>query len=49
MPWVTGERLAEARRVDLLTYLLEREPQELVRSAPGEYRTVSHGSLHSYQ
>ncbi len=45
MPWVTGERLAEARRVDLLTYLREREPHELVRSAPDEYRTVSHGSL----
>ena len=45
MPWITGEQLAEARRVDLLTYLQEREPQELVRSAPGEYRTKSHGSL----
>ena len=45
MPWVSEEQLAEARRVDLLTYLQEREPQELVRSAPGEYRTKSHGSL----
>ncbi len=45
MPWVTNEQLAEARRVDLLTYLQEREPQELVRSASGEYRTKSQGSL----
>jgi hypothetical protein len=45
VPWVTDEQLAEARKVDLLTYLREREPQELVRSAPGEYRTASHGSL----
>ncbi|MDR2515417.1 MAG: DUF3991 and toprim domain-containing protein [Christensenellaceae bacterium] len=45
MPWLSKEQIAEARRVDLLTYLQEREPHELVRSAPGEYRTVSHGSL----
>lgn len=45
MPWISKERIAEARQVDLLTYLREQEPHELVRSAPGEYRTVSHGSL----
>ena len=45
MPWITEEQLAEARNVDLLTYLREREPGELVRSAPNEYRTKSHGSL----
>ena len=45
MPWLSEEQIAAARRVDLLTYLQEREPHELVRSAPGEYRTVSHGSL----
>ena len=45
MPWVTDEQLAEARKVDLLTYLQEREPYELVKSSPGEYRTKSHGSL----
>ena len=45
MPWLSKEQLAEARQVDLLTYLQEREPHELVRSAPGEHRTVSHGSL----
>jgi hypothetical protein len=45
MPWITEEQLAGARGVDLLTYLQEREPYELVKSAPGEYRTKSHGSL----
>lgn len=45
MPWLSKEQIAEARQTDLLTYLQEREPHELVRSAPGEYRTVSHGSL----
>jgi hypothetical protein len=45
MPWLSEEQIAQARQVDLLTYLQEREPHELVRSAPGEYRTVSHGSL----
>lgn len=45
MPWLSKEQIAEARQVDLLTYLQEREPHELVRSASDEYRTVSHGSL----
>jgi len=45
MPGVSGEQIAAAREVDLLTYLQEREPHELVRSTSGEYRTVTHGSL----
>jgi hypothetical protein len=45
MPWVTDEQIARAREVDLLSYLQASEPQELKRSGPGEYRTVSHGSL----
>ena len=45
MPWISEDRLAEARKIDLLTYLREREPYELVRSSHGEYRTKSHGSL----
>jgi hypothetical protein len=45
MPWVTDEQIARAREVDLLSYLQASEPQELRRSGPGEYRTVSHGSL----
>ena len=45
MPWISEERLNEARKLDLLTYLRQHEPHELVCSAPGEYRTKSHGSL----
>lgn len=47
MPWINEDRVTAAREVDLLTYLQEREPHELVRSrnAQSEYRTVSHGSL----
>ena len=45
MRWVSEDELHSARAVDLLTYLQANEPWELKRSAPGEYRTVSHGSL----
>jgi len=45
MPWMDGEQIKKAKAVDLLTYLRENEPHELKESAPGEYRTVSHGSL----
>jgi hypothetical protein len=45
MPGVSAEQVAKVREVDLLTYLQEREPHELVRSTRGEYRTASHGSL----
>ncbi|MDL2259229.1 hypothetical protein LJC42_08830 [Eubacteriales bacterium OttesenSCG-928-K08] len=45
MGWVSEEQIAAAREVDLLTYLQEREPWELKRTGPGEYRTVTHGSL----
>jgi hypothetical protein len=45
MPRISKEEIAAAREVDLLTYLQEHEPHELVRSTHGEYRTVTHGSL----
>jgi hypothetical protein len=45
VPGVSAEQVAQAREVDLLTYLQEKEPWELKRSGPGEYRTASHGSL----
>lgn len=45
MGWISEEQVAAAREIDLLTYLENREPQELVHSAPGEYRTATHGSL----
>jgi len=45
MPGVNAEQIAQARSVDLLTYLQAYEPQELLRSGPNVYRTVSHSSL----
>jgi hypothetical protein len=45
VPGVTAEQVRAAKEVDLLTYLRTREPDELRRSAPGEFRTQSHGSL----
>lgn len=45
MGWISEEQVVAAREIDLLTYLENREPHELVHSAPGEYRTITHGSL----
>ena len=45
MGGVSKEQVAAAREIDLLTYLRAREPYELIKSAPGEYRTVTHSSL----
>ena len=45
MPGVTEEQKLRARAVDLLTYLLENEPGELLPPINGEYRTKTHGSL----
>ncbi len=45
MPGVTAEQIEQAKRWDLLSYLQAQEPQELKRSGPHEYRTVTHDSL----
>lgn len=45
MPGVTAEQIEQAKRWDLLSYLQAHEPQELKRSGPHEYRTVTHDSL----
>lgn len=45
MPGVTKKQIAEAKQWDLLSYLQAREPDELKRAGPNEYRTVSHDSL----
>ena len=42
---MSADQVKLAREVDLLSYLQANEPQELKPSAPGEYRTVTHGSL----
>ena len=47
MPWISEEQKKAAKEVDLLTYLQNNEPHELVKSKYGtdEYRTKTHGSL----
>ncbi|TEB17424.1 hypothetical protein Psfp_00648 [Pelotomaculum sp. FP] len=45
MPYVTPEQVTQAKEIDLLSYLQQYEPQELKRTAPHEYCTVSHDSL----
>lgn len=39
------EYIAEIRSIDLLTYLQNYDPDELVKSSRNEYRTRTHGSL----
>lgn len=45
MPGVSKEEIVQARKMDLLTYLQEAEPWELVKSSTNEYRTKTHHSL----
>ena len=45
MAYVTPEAIAQARQMDLLTYLQNFEPQELVKISPGNYCTREHDSL----
>lgn len=45
MPGVTADEISRAKQIDLLSYLQAREPGELRRTSPHEYRTVSHDSL----
>ncbi len=45
MPYIDPEIIAEVKRMDLLAYLQEREPDELVRVSPGVYCTKEHDSL----
>jgi hypothetical protein len=45
MPRLTDGQIEAVRQIDLLSYLSAREPQELKRTGPNEYRTVTHGSL----
>ena len=45
MPYIPPEVVARAREVDLLTYLRNYEPQELVHFGGGTYCTREHDSL----
>ena len=45
MGYVTPEEIRQAKQMDLLTYLQNYEPNELVRVAPNTYCTREHDSL----
>ena len=45
MGYVTPEKIRQAKEMDLLTYLQNYEPHELVRVAPNTYCTREHDSL----
>ena len=45
MSGVTGEEIAKAKQMDLLTYMKLYEPQELIRVGLHDYKTKTHGSL----
>ena len=45
MPGVSKEQIERAKEIDLLSYLQQYEPQELKRTGPHEYCTITHDSL----
>lgn len=45
MSYISPELVKEARKVDLITYLRNYEPEELVQCGKNEYCTKSHDSL----
>lgn len=45
MAGVTKEEIAQAKQMDLLTYMKLYEPQELVKVGQHDYKTKTHGSL----
>ena len=45
MPYIAPEVITEAKRMDLLTYLKEYEPSELVKFSSNTYTTRTHDSL----
>ena len=45
MSFVGPELIREVRKIDLLTYLQNRDPNELVYLSPGNYSTREHDSL----
>lgn len=44
--YLKPEELAEVKKIDLLTYLFNYEPNELVRKSRNDYVTRTHDSLH---
>ena len=47
MPYIAPEIITEAKRMDLLTYLRNYEPHELVKFSGNTYTTRTHDSLKS--
>lgn len=45
MPYIAPEIITEAKRMDLLTYLRNYEPHELVKFSGNTYTTRTHDSL----
>ena len=45
MPFISPEAITEARNMDLLTYMQNYEPSELVHLSGNTYTTRSHESL----
>lgn len=45
MPYYDKVQIAQAREMDLLTYLQRYEPDKLIHDGGGSYRTHSHDSL----
>ena len=45
MPYIQPEVVLEAKKIDLLTYLKNYDPNELVHVSGGEYTTKTHDSL----
>ena len=45
MAYFTKEQIAEAKRLDLLTYLQNYNPEELVHESRNSYTTRTHDSL----
>jgi len=43
--WISPEEVKRAREIDLLTYLKNYEPEQLVRIGRNTYTTVEHDSM----
>jgi hypothetical protein len=45
MPYIDPKEVERVKQIDLLTYLQQCEPDELVRLGPDSYCTKTHDSL----
>jgi hypothetical protein len=45
LPYIPPTQVAQAKQIDLLTYLQRNDPDELIHAGGGEYCTKSHDSL----